>query len=716
MKLPICMQIQPGENGLAVLQCILAYNKKFVRIDVLRTSCKESRNGLTPEQVVESGKQFGLKGCIQEKMAEDLIGIKTPFIICWRRHYFAVVQSINRKYVKLMDPSKGLITVTFEKFEQSYTKKAIFLEPDTNFVRDGKKETAVSLLKTRLMPYAKWLVFFVVIDIVIALLGYFYLQTQTKFIDQTMGVEYDAGKYTKLLIILVSLFISKVVFEVWKTLSNFSVSRKMAANSASDLFSRLLKMPAVFYEQHSLGELTERLDNNATLDRNLVQQLIPRIIDLGMSIFYIVLMYTYSPILASACLLFEIVHIVIMLAIQRKAAVLSRSQVSSSGSMNASAFNCFNNIDTIKSMGSERYYFNVWNKSRNEYQKDQTKNNNLTLKIDFLTHFHNSLMSAMFLFLGAILVIESQKTGSAVQFTLGMLSTFQSIFNIVKKSFTEGLSTENAIQKARTHIERAEDIRRRQIQEEHPLKSGDEPDKLKCELEVKNINFRYHSGDPLILKDVSIKVKQGEMVALVGSSGCGKSTLSKIIAGIYKQESGEVLYDGKPREEIPDIVFRSSISSVDQEVCIFDSSISNNLKMWDDTVENFEMILAANDAHIHSRIVEEPKGYDTVMQPDGSNFSGGEIQRLELARALSQEPTLLLLDEFTSALDAITEEKIFNSVRMKGTSCIVIAHRLSTIVNCDRIYVMDHGEIIEQGTHKELMALKGYYHELVSKQ
>lgn len=717
MKLPICMQIQPGENGLAALQCILAYYKKFVSFEELRKSCKESRNGLTPEQILESGKINGLKGEILNKTAEELLNMKAPFIISWNRHYYAVIEKIITKYVKVMDPNKGDVTITFKKFKSIYANKVILLQPDTGFVKGGKRETIASLLKTRLKPYTKWLVLFLIFDVAIALLAYFFMKVNTKYIDQVMGQPYDQEVYVRLLLILSGLLLSKFVLQIWKTITNYSVSRKMAANSASDLFSRLLKLPASFYEQHSLGELTERLENNATLDKKLINVLIPRIMDLGMSIFYIILMYTYSVVLATLCLIVEILHIVIVLAMQRKAAIINRSQVSSSGSMNSSAFNCFNNIDTIKSIGSERHYFNVWNKARDEHQDSQNKTNDIQLKMDFITHLHDILMSGLFLFVGAFLIIKSREgVFNMPEFTLGMLSTFQSVYTSVKTALKNGLTTTDTIQKARTHIERAEDIRRRDVQESYPLKDGEIPDKLSCSLDIKDLSFRYNSGDPLVLKNINLSVKQGEMIALVGSSGCGKSTLVKIIAGIYKQETGQVLYDGKRRDEISDIVFRSSISSVDQEVCVFNSTISNNLKMYDSTIENYEMIMAANDAHIHSRILEEPKGYDTLMQPDGNNFSGGEIQRLELARALSQEPTLLLLDEFTSALDAITEEKIFNSVRMKGTTCVIIAHRLSTIVNCDRIYVMDHGEIIEQGTHDELYALNGYYHKLVSKQ
>jgi ABC-type multidrug transport system fused ATPase/permease subunit len=187
----------------------------------------------------------------------------------------------------------------------------------------------------------------------------------------------------------------------------------------------------------------------------------------------------------------------------------------------------------------------------------------------------------------------------------------------------------------------------------------------------------------------------------------------KILADLYKAESGEILYSGRPRDEIPDVIFHSSVMTVDQDIMMFEDSVYNNIRMWDTTIENYEVILAARDAQIHDRILNNRKDYGSMIEENGRNYSGGELQRLELARALAHEPTLLFLDEFTSALDALTEDRVIKSIRDKGTTCIIVAHRLSTIVDCDRIYVMDGGKVVQEGTHEELYAQDGLYRELI---
>jgi ABC-type bacteriocin/lantibiotic exporter with double-glycine peptidase domain len=213
-----------------------------------------------------------------------------------------------------------------------------------------------------------------------------------------------------------------------------------------------------------------------------------------------------------------------------------------------------------------------------------------------------------------------------------------------------------------------------------------------------------------------MEVKPGQIVAIVGGTGCGKSTLLKLMADLYEPESGTILYSGLKREEIPDVVFHSSIMTVDQESVVFEDSVYSNIRMWDSTIEDYEVYLAARDAQIHDRIMRDPAGYVTQILENGQNFSGGELQRLELARALAHEPTVLFLDEFTSALDALTESKVIQAIRDKRTTCVIVAHRLSTIVDCDRIYVMDKGKIVQEGTHSELYAQEGLYRQLIGSQ
>lgn len=241
-----------------------------------------------------------------------------------------------------------------------------------------------------------------------------------------------------------------------------------------------------------------------------------------------------------------------------------------------------------------------------------------------------------------------------------------------------------------------------------------ESTKLTGDIKIVNVDFGYSPLAEPIIKDFSLEIKPGTSVAIVGSSGSGKSTMSKLISGLYTPWSGEILFDGRPLSDIEKNVFTGSLAVVDQDIILFEDTIANNIKMWDDSIEDFEMILAARDAQLHDDIMERPHGYQHKLIEGGRDFSGGQRQRMEIARVLAQDPTIIILDEATSALDSKTEYDVVRAIRDRGITCIVIAHRLSTIRSCDEIILMDNGEIAARGTHKELMETSEQYRTLVT--
>ena len=302
-------------------------------------------------------------------------------------------------------------------------------------------------------------------------------------------------------------------------------------------------------------------------------------------------------------------------------------------------------------------------------------------------------------------------------FTLGSIMVFQGFLGSFMAPAMTLIQAGQTIQERRTSMERVEDVRQYpsdSVFKDLPLSEEADYSKLSGNVELRHVTFGYSRLSPPLIRDFSMKMKPGSRVAFVGTSGCGKSTLAKLISGLYQPWEGEILFDGKPLSEIDRSVFTGSVAVVDQDIVLFEDSIANNIKMWDDSIEDFEMILAARDAQIYDDIMDREGGFYGKLTEGGKDLSGGQRQRLEISRVLAEDPSIIIMDEATSALDAKTEYELVKAVKERGITCIVIAHRLSTIRDCDEIIVLDKGLVVERGTHDELYAKGGYYADLIS--
>ena len=706
MRVPLVMQIQASDNGAAALAMMLGYYKRYVTIQKLREHCVASRNGSDPGQICRAAAHYGLKAEVVPLPKEELAAQKYPLLICWKKKCYAVLLKVGKKTATVLDPAKGKYKITTEKLLTSYTGKVITLSPTEQFEPGGKVPGLLDILTERLQGYKKWLILLSAFSAAAVFLNMLALSLKQQMIDKVLSgdgramLPFLAGG-------MIATLVAQIAVTMADTVVSAKVSRKMAAASGADIYKRLFRLPLSYFEKISRGEIMDRLERNMTIDKSLLSTLAPKLFNTIALCFYLILIFSYNALLSGVLIGVYLLITLLILLLQRYMIMTKRSVIASNEAMRSSMLNAINSIDSIKASGSEDRFFQLWNDQMNEAVAADRKTISLDALYSMLQTLQNVSSSAIMLILGAYLIIKGQ-------LTMGMLAGIQSVFSSVSSNLTNVFSTTKQLQTMNTVLERINDMKSYEPMPEIPLGDIAEPEKLKIRVKAEHLTFRYNPNDKAVLDDVSLTIDPGEMVALVGASGCGKSTLMKLIAGMYQTQEGSITYDGKTRSEIPDVVFYGSVACVDQEVNMFADSVRENLKMWDSTVEDFEMILAAKDAQIHERIMKNTYGYDSLISDNGRNYSGGEQQRLELARALSAETSLLILDEFTSALDAKTEEKVFQAIRDKRTACLIAAHRFSTVVECDKIIVMDHGKIVEQGTHSELYAAKGLYYKLLS--
>ena len=387
---------------------------------------------------------------------------------------------------------------------------------------------------------------------------------------------------------------------------------------------------------------------------------------------------------------------------------ITRVQQRDAAKLSSATMSGISMIETIKSSGAENGFFGRWAGYQASVNSQSVQYTRLNLFLGTLPSAITAVANLAVLGIGVMLVVQGH-------FSKGMVMAFQSFLSSFMAPASSLISAGQSMQEMITQIERVDDVM--SYQEDpafSPREKKEEYQKLSGAIELKNITFGYSRlGKPLIT-DFSMTVKPGQKIAFVGRTGCGKSTLAKLISGLYRPWSGSITFDGVPIEDIDRDVFIGSVSVIDQDITLFEDTVSENIKMWDDSIEDFEVTLAARDAGIYDDIVTRDGGFSHKLLDGGRDLSGGQRQRLEIARALSQDPTICIMDEATSALDARTEHEVIRSINDRGITCIIIAHRLSTIRSCDEIIVLDKGRIVERGTHDELFALGGMYTSLVS--
>jgi ABC-type bacteriocin/lantibiotic exporter with double-glycine peptidase domain len=506
------------------------------------------------------------------------------------------------------------------------------------------------------------------------------------------------------------LFAVLQIIVAWaQAIYSLKINGKMAVIGSSAYMWKVLHMPMEFFSQRMAGDIQSRQETNASIAGTLVNTFTPLLLNTIMMFFYLVLMLKQSVLLTLIGISTLVINIVMSRIISEKRVNVTRVMQRDSAKLGATTVAGIEMIETIKASGAENGFFQKWAGYQASVNSQEVKNVKINSYLGMIPTFLSSVANYAVMVVGIWLVMEGE-------FTLGALQMFQGFLGSFMMPAMTLISAGQTIQEMRTQMERVEDVMQYPVDPNAVDNPGYDAamKKLKGNVELKNVSFGYSKLAEPLIENFSMTMKPGSRVAFVGTSGCGKSTLSKLISGLYSPWSGEILFDGKPRSEHSRAVLTGSIAVVDQDITLFEGTVSDNIKMWDGSVKDFEMILAARDAQLHEDIMAREGGYECKLISGGRDLSGGQRQRMEIARVLAQDPSIIILDEATSALDAKTEYDVVKSIKDRGITCIVIAHRLSTIRDCDEIIVLEKGKVIERGTHDELIRLGGAYTELVT--
>ena len=707
-KVPVVMQMEALECGAASPCMILAYYGKWVPLEQARSDCGVSRDGSNARNVLLAARGYGLDAGGYRLEVDELRdeGI-FPCIVHWEFNHFVVVNGFKGDKVYINDPARGNVTVTKERFDEAFTGIALMFEPMESFEPGGKQRSVLSFAKERLRGGTPAMVFVAVTTMIASLTAIISSGFTRVFMDQLLTGR-NPSWVTPFFVGLGVITALQIIAAWVQAFYSLRLNGKMDAIGSSSYMWKVLRLPMEFFSQRMAGDIQGRMASNASIASTVVNTVAPLVLNTAMMIFYLVVMIRYSFILTCVGLLSVAVNAGMSRFISKKRINITRVMMRDAGKLSSATVNAVDMIETIKASGAENGFFEKWS----GYQASVNTQNVRFMKQDQLLGIIpmavSSIMDVAILFLGVLFAMHGN-------FTVGMITAFQGFMAQFTAPAGQLIGAGQMIQEMRSSMERIEDVM--EYPDDPVFDNRSEPekyDKLSGTLTMKNVTFGYAKLDAPLITDFNLELKQGSRVAFVGTSGSGKSTLSKLISGLYQPWSGEILFDGKPISEIDRSVFTGSVAVVDQDIILFEDSIAGNIKMWDNSIEDFEMIMAARDASIHDDIMQRNGNYRYKIIEGGRDFSGGQRQRLEIARVLAQDPTMIILDEATSALDAKTEYDVVRSIKDRGITCIVIAHRLSTIRDCDEIIVLDHGKVVERGTHDELIKKDGAYKTLVT--
>ncbi len=709
-RTPTILQMEAVECGAAALAIVLAHYGRWVPLEELRIACGVSRDGSKASNMVRAARRYGLVAKGFKKEPSSLRDLPPPMVLHWNFNHFLVLEGFRKGEVFLNDPATGPRRVSEEELDQAFTGVVLTFEPGPEFQKGGEPPQLLRALKRRLSGAGAALVFVVLAGLALVIPGLVVPVFSKVFLDSVLL----EGRRDWLPPLLLGMGLAALLTGLLTWLQQSYLLRlesKMAVAGSSRFLRHVLRLPMEFFSQRFAGDISSRVGINDRVAQLLSRDLATSFLGAVMIAFFAVLMIQYDPLLTLVGVAVVSLNVAALHWVSRKRVDGNRRLQQDRGKLYGTAIGGLQMIETLKASGGESDLYARWSGYQAKVVNARQELERYTQMLDAVPPLLAAFNSALILGLGGLRVMDGA-------ISLGALVAFQALMVSFTAPVNRLVSLGGRLQMVEGDMNRLDDVLR------YPPEPGSEgevgappadfPVKLAGRLELSRLTFGYNRLDVPLLEGFHLHLEPGARVALVGGSGSGKSTLARLVTGLYQPWDGEILFDGLRRSEIPRSVLANSLAVVDQSVFLFEGSVRDNLTLWDSTVPLPEVVAAAKDACIHDDIAARPGGYDSQIDEAGANWSGGQRQRLEIARALVQRPTLLVLDEATSALDPNTEKLIDESLRRRGCTCLLIAHRLSTIRDADEIIVLDRGKVVQRGTHDQLKAVAGPYAQLIS--